>query len=170
MGSQRNREIHKIEKQENGEIFLVSLQRMKMFVNQTPVWLTTPNVGLEPTTLRLRVSCSTDWASRAFITRACISWNRSQQYLLEFSKNFLKEIEKLGLVWGSNSGPLDYETNALPIALTWQQRSESRHIRYLMSGNSCNICQSRQWKGFLEENFQGKSFHICYIFLCKFYK
>ena len=24
-----------------------------------------PNVGLEPTTLRLRVSCSTDWASRA---------------------------------------------------------------------------------------------------------
>ena len=25
----------------------------------------TPNVGLEPTTLRLRVSCSTDWASRA---------------------------------------------------------------------------------------------------------
>ena len=27
---------------------------------------TTPNVGLEPTTLRLRVSCSTDWASRAF--------------------------------------------------------------------------------------------------------
>src|SRR4029434_6528217 len=27
---------------------------------------TTPNVGLDPTTLRLRVSCSTDWASRAF--------------------------------------------------------------------------------------------------------
>ena len=26
---------------------------------------TTPNVGLEPTTPRLRVSCSTDWASRA---------------------------------------------------------------------------------------------------------
>ena len=25
----------------------------------------TPNVGLEPTTLRLRVSCSTDWANRA---------------------------------------------------------------------------------------------------------
>ena len=25
-----------------------------------------PNVGLEPTTLRLRVSCSTDWASRAY--------------------------------------------------------------------------------------------------------
>ena len=25
-----------------------------------------PNVGLEPTTLRLRVSCSTDWASRAW--------------------------------------------------------------------------------------------------------
>ena len=24
-----------------------------------------PNVGLEPTTLRLRASCSTDWASRA---------------------------------------------------------------------------------------------------------
>ena len=28
-----------------------------------------PNVGLEPTTLRLRVSCSTDWASRAGIFR-----------------------------------------------------------------------------------------------------
>ena len=27
----------------------------------------TPNVGLEPTTPRLRVSCSTDWASRAVI-------------------------------------------------------------------------------------------------------
>ena len=27
------------------------------------IW--SPNVGLEPTTLRLRVSCSTDWASRA---------------------------------------------------------------------------------------------------------
>ena len=26
-----------------------------------------PNVGLEPTTLRLRVSCSTDWASRALV-------------------------------------------------------------------------------------------------------
>ena len=26
-----------------------------------------PNVGLEPTTLRLRVSCSTDWASRAYL-------------------------------------------------------------------------------------------------------
>ena len=26
-----------------------------------------PNVGLEPTTLRLRVSCSTDWASRAML-------------------------------------------------------------------------------------------------------
>ena len=29
-----------------------------------------PNVGLEPTTLRLRVSCSTDWASRADIDTA----------------------------------------------------------------------------------------------------
>ena len=28
---------------------------------------TSPNVGLEPTTLRLRVSCSTDWASRASV-------------------------------------------------------------------------------------------------------
>ena len=28
-----------------------------------------PNVGLEPTTLRLRVSCSTDWASRATGTK-----------------------------------------------------------------------------------------------------
>ena len=51
-GSQRNREIHKIEKQEKIEMFLVFWQRMKMFVHWTPVWLTSPNVGLEPTTLR----------------------------------------------------------------------------------------------------------------------
>ena len=33
-----------------------------------------PNVGLEPTTLRLRVSCSTDWASRAVI----VMWKKIQ--------------------------------------------------------------------------------------------
>ncbi len=32
---------------------------------------TSPNVGLEPTTLRLRVSCSTDWASRADRSHLC---------------------------------------------------------------------------------------------------
>jgi hypothetical protein len=31
-----------------------------------------PNVGLEPTTLRLRVSCSTDWASRATLTTCAL--------------------------------------------------------------------------------------------------
>ena len=31
-------------------------------------------MGLEPTTLRLRVSCSTDWASRALMDKACFSW------------------------------------------------------------------------------------------------
>jgi hypothetical protein len=31
------------------------------------IW--SPNVGLEPTTLRLRVSCSTDWASRAVVMK-----------------------------------------------------------------------------------------------------
>ena len=36
-----------------------------------------PNVGLEPTTLRLRVSCSTDWASRACWHRLthCRPWH-----------------------------------------------------------------------------------------------
>ena len=34
---------------------------------------TSPNVGLEPTTLRLRVSCSTDWASRATNSTAEVS-------------------------------------------------------------------------------------------------
>ena len=33
------------------------------FHRSSKIW--SPNVGLEPTTLRLRVSCSTDWASRA---------------------------------------------------------------------------------------------------------
>ena len=129
-GSQRNSEIHKIEKQENVEIFLVFWQRMKIVVNRTPVWLTSNNVGLEATTLRLRVSCSTNWASRAFIARACIFWNRSQQYLLEISKRLLKQTEKLCPVWVSYSGPLDYETNALPTALTGQQRSKSTYFRY----------------------------------------
>ena len=55
-GSQRNREIHKIEKQESIEKFLVFWWRMKMFVNRTPVWLTTPALGLEPRPLRLKVS------------------------------------------------------------------------------------------------------------------
>ena len=38
-----------------------------------------PNVGLEPTTLRLRVSCSTDWASRALAV-FCLS-NKSRSPL-----------------------------------------------------------------------------------------
>ena len=37
-----------------------------------------PNVGLEPTTLRLRVSCSTDWASRACCLDVEVSPNYSQ--------------------------------------------------------------------------------------------
>ena len=35
----------------------------------TSVEKASPNVGLEPTTLRLRVWCSTDWASRAMSTK-----------------------------------------------------------------------------------------------------
>ena len=38
-----------------------------------------PNVGLEPTTLRLRVSCSTDWASRAHVVCGLCNKSRSPQ-------------------------------------------------------------------------------------------
>ena len=43
-----------------------------------------PNVGLEPTTLRLRVSCSTDWASRAVG-----SATKQKQYLAIKCKSIL---------------------------------------------------------------------------------
>ena len=38
--------------------------------NFTKDW--SPNVGLEPTTLRLRVSCSTNWASRDDMLTVCL--------------------------------------------------------------------------------------------------
>ena len=38
-------------------------KRKRERIIEKKIWA--PNVGLEPTTLRLRVSCSTDWASRA---------------------------------------------------------------------------------------------------------
>ena len=40
---------------------LLDIQLQKQFQLKK----STPNMGLEPTTLRLKVSCSTDWASRA---------------------------------------------------------------------------------------------------------
>ena len=45
-----------------------------------------PNAGLEPATLRLRVSCSTDWASRAYIML---------QYFQPVSHSFLVSTAKL---------------------------------------------------------------------------
>ena len=41
----------------------------KILVKLLQIKWVSPNVGLEPTTLRLRVSCSTDWASRACIRK-----------------------------------------------------------------------------------------------------
>ena len=46
----------------SGDIFFINRTFLKKIKNYKK-W--SPNVGLEPTTLRLRVSCSTDWASRA---------------------------------------------------------------------------------------------------------
>ena len=43
-----------------------------------------PNVGLEPTTLRLRVSCSTDWASRAILCSSTFKRNS----IVSFCNNF----------------------------------------------------------------------------------
>ena len=45
----------------------------KMTQKASFVKVVAPNVGLEPTTLRLRVSCSTDWASRAVLTLVAAS-------------------------------------------------------------------------------------------------
>ena len=52
-----------------------------------------PNVGLEPTTLRLRVWCSTDWASRAeeiesVSKQDCASENKIVNYTFRISQNF----------------------------------------------------------------------------------
>ena len=44
-----------------------SFPRTVQYIQEVTSAKTTPNVGLEPTTLRLRVSCSTDWASRALM-------------------------------------------------------------------------------------------------------
>ena len=44
--------------------FNARLYKQRVFWNKSQK-SEAPNVGLEPTTLRLRVSCSTDWASRA---------------------------------------------------------------------------------------------------------
>ena len=59
-------------------------------------WLaqkTSPNVGLEPTTLRLRVWCSTDWASRAlyFGNQNCSlpQWFLPFVFLVCLSKNVM---------------------------------------------------------------------------------
>ena len=42
----------------------------------------TLNVRLEPTTLRLRVSCSTDWASRAPCAQNCVKYRSENEYSL----------------------------------------------------------------------------------------
>ena len=41
---------------------------------------TTQNARLEPTTLRLRVSCSTDWASRAPCAQSCVKYRSENEY------------------------------------------------------------------------------------------
>ena len=53
-----------------------------------------PNVGLEPTTLRLRVSCSTDWASRA----DCISMSQKLAINWSYWKLALNQMEVGGWI------------------------------------------------------------------------
>ena len=75
----------------------------------------TPNVGLEPTTLRLRVSCSTDWASQAFICILCIklanpSRQRGQREwsfsLVPLNKGALQYRVRIGQneMWDASTG------------------------------------------------------------------
>ena len=70
--------------------------RSGMICNQkNEIKIGTPNVGLEPTTLRLRVSCSTDWASRAIVTSKCVEYNFSMSAEREFWR----------LIFGAKSCP-----------------------------------------------------------------
>ena len=54
-----------------------------------------PNVGLEPTTLRLRVSCSTDWASRALVD---ITFLKVSLLLLTTKQARVAEIKKWRMI------------------------------------------------------------------------
>ena len=65
------------------------------------VW--SPNVVLEPTTLRLRVSCSTDWASRAVWQ---YGWSR------KLSKSHPSIVSKARQIWAD-----------------WQQGSRGRVVK-----------------------------------------
>ena len=61
-----------------------------------------PNVGLEPTTLRLRVSCSTDWASRACLMAYIgqVSW--LYWLVAQFNSNMIEDyvtVDALNPVW-----------------------------------------------------------------------
>ena len=104
-----------------------------------------PNVGLEPTTLRLRVSCSTDWASRAVFCYIYIKMSESVQTICHVSfstfsrwfslifkpvsdcscfiyhaSSLLKMYKTICRDPGSNRGPLDLQSNALPTELSRQ--------------------------------------------------
>ena len=77
---------------------------------------------------RLRVSCSTDWASRASGCNTTQQRNDSSRYecVTNFQNIHLfpqkKTLEKPCRVWVSNSGPLYNEINALPTGLTGRAR------------------------------------------------
>ena len=62
----------------------------------------TPNVGLEPTTLRLRVSCSTDWASRA--GGDMCPWLSTSQHRWDREENVQdwKQVRNTAKVWHQN--------------------------------------------------------------------
>ena len=78
--------------------------RYPRFSPQCPFWTifrdrgcfikASPNVGLEPTTLRLRVWCSTDWASRAvamlILNGLCFADYVMQRFLLEYEASSSK--------------------------------------------------------------------------------
>ena len=58
-----------------------------------------PNVGLEPTTLRLRVSCSSDWASRATDRRTVsVPGNQNPQVRMQIT-TYKSTMELLLCAW-----------------------------------------------------------------------
>ena len=80
---------------------------------------------LETTALRLKVLRLTDWANLAklFLSfsedtlHLCILFSIIMYTLILLACKSMVENTNCP-VWGSNSGPLDYESNALPTALT----------------------------------------------------
>ena len=82
-----------------------------------------PKMGHDPTTLELRVSCATDWASRAVLENieeleSFFFHLRSSSASNGIAKDcVLNIIKSFRPTWSSNPRPWDEESHALPTEL-----------------------------------------------------